>query len=188
MINLRTPGKFPRKKPDFPSNATLALSCVVLFVYSVIFTCCIAYLSRDGDRLCGRQVTALELLESGRCPTDWVSAPQFRKCYWPDSVANHTTGIKRCQSLGAKMLTINGPEENKFILEMEYDGDPVDFQGYIWLAPKFEPSRSTLPGRLIGLDGEEPAYQNFGPGEPNNHGGNEDCIFLRGIEVGQYLE
>ena len=73
------------------------------------------------------------------------------------------------QSLGGHVVSIQSANENACLQsELSSHG----FGGVIWLGYTDDVSE----GSFYWLDGSPMGYTNWAPGEPNNSGGNEDCV------------
>ena len=104
------------------------------------------------------------------CPAMMRGPHRYRYCTfartWDDARAN-------CQSQGADLVIIDGPGENAWLLAAmaEHGGVRDVWQGL---------SDTAVEGVFVTVAGNPPAWTLFAPGEPNDWGGNEDCVELYG--------
>lgn len=104
------------------------------------------------------------------CQEVWRGAHRYLICpvgrTWEESRLH-------CQEVGAEMVFIDGPEEDLWLrAQLEARGL---WQCWIGL------SDGALEGQFLWLDGAFPTWTNWGGGEPNDWGGNEDCTqFITG--------
>ena len=78
---------------------------------------------------------------------------------------------EKCKDLGADLVIIKSAEENDFISELLKKKG----RNWAWLG-----LRRKIPGlKFYWVDGTpiEGKYDSWGPGEPNNSGGNEHCAY-----------
>merc|ERR1719206_48905 len=100
------------------------------------------------------------------CPDGWLmyqgqcyGHPKENKLSWADAESY-------CQSwsAGAHLASIHSAEEQKFVQD--------NFPQNIWLGG----SDASQEGTWVWSDGTSVVYTNWGPGEPNNAAGSQDCI------------
>lgn len=73
------------------------------------------------------------------------------------------------QNLGANLVSIQSLAENNCILNALVD---IGQTGTIWIGLNDE----QVEGTFVWYDQSPVTYSNWAPGEPNNSGGNEDCV------------
>jgi hypothetical protein len=75
-----------------------------------------------------------------------------------------------CQEVGAQLVILDDPLEEKWVRkQLELHGI-----GEAWIGM----DDTAEEGHFVWWDGTEPEYVNWNPGEPNDWGGNEDCVQL----------
>ena len=97
-------------------------------------------------------------------------------CYKLFSKANSWSAAKSaCEALGAKLAVLNAPSENQAVGEKITGGQGA----YIGLYrnPKDK-------ARWLWVDQSRATYTNWDGGEPNNHGGSENCVHMRAKATG----
>ncbi len=97
--------------------------------------------------------------ESNSCPSGWSSFNNH--CY--KVVKGNWLSVKnQCNSLGAKFVTINSLNENKWVNELAGGGAWIGF------------SDMRVEGEWV-WDGDDSLFTHWDDGEPNNAHGYEDC-------------
>ena len=92
--------------------------------------------------------------------------------YYRLSPSTWTQAEAAAVTLHGHLVTINDATENTFVLDNFASGPG---QGPVWLGY----TDRTTEGTFVWVDGENPGYTNWDPGEPNNGGGsNEDYALM----------
>ena len=95
-------------------------------------------------------------------------------CYHADDTITTKWSDARalCQNLGGDLVVITSTEEDDFVYNMAIEQETVT-EGKAWIGLK----KSVDDSNWYWVDGTplEGQYENWGSGEPNNLGGNEDC-------------
>lgn len=77
---------------------------------------------------------------------------------------------QKCQSLGAHLPIIRSANERDFIFDMLKKHQSLTNEG-VWLGLERRAGST-----FYWVDGTPLSYQAWGGGEPNNSGGNENCV------------
>ena len=77
---------------------------------------------------------------------------------------------KMCEEMGGHLVTITSKEENEFVLNLSKQ---AGLNQFIWLGGYANGDR-----KWFWVTDEGFSYSNWGSGEPNNSGGNEDCLHM----------
>ncbi|XP_066502466.1 lymphocyte antigen 75, partial [Hoplias malabaricus] len=106
----------------------------------------------------------------GDCDPGWSAKRNFRYCYRLFSVENSKKksweGARDdCLSRNADLVSIHTTLEEEFIAE--YTKGKTQWIGL---------SKNPLEGDYTWSDGSALSHTNWGPGEPNDHGGRENCV------------
>ncbi|XP_007252805.3 macrophage mannose receptor 1 [Astyanax mexicanus] len=106
------------------------------------------------------------------CATGWTSLPHFRQCYrlYTEEYTNKKSWAgahEDCVARGADLVSIHNAEEEIFMAE--YTKGKTQWIGL---------SRNALEGDYLWSDGSALSHTNWGPGEPNDHAGRENCVEL----------
>ena len=81
----------------------------------------------------------------------------------------------KCQTIGADLVIIRSQEENQFISDMIDNRNIAGTVGaWIGLQRKADDMFYWVDGSPV----QAGQYQNWENGEPNNHRGNEDCVYM----------
>ncbi|XP_056147018.1 macrophage mannose receptor 1 [Lampris incognitus] len=105
------------------------------------------------------------------CADGWGGLPYFRNCYKlfhnVDYHQKKSWGAARedCLSRGADLVSIHSQEEEAFLALYSNASSK-------WIGLKNNPTE----GGYSWSDNTPLAHTNWGPGEPNNHEGREDCV------------
>ncbi|XP_061597873.1 lactose-binding lectin l-2-like [Cololabis saira] len=110
----------------------------------------------------------VKLLRGG-CPMFWYSFND--RCYkyvatpmiWADAELN-------CLSQGANLVSIHSQDEENFVKLLIRNFDPSERPTWIGL------SDAEKNGSWFWSDGSKLSFSNWNLGEPNNSGGNEECV------------
>ncbi|XP_044191071.1 lactose-binding lectin l-2-like [Thunnus albacares] len=108
-------------------------------------------------------------LRSGNCPMFWFSFNS--RCY--KYVATHMTWADaelHCVSEKANLVSIHSLEEHNFVKSLIKNFDHAE--GLTWIGL----SDIHKEGRWMWSDGSAVDFVFWNSGEPNNYGGNEDCV------------
>ncbi|KAM4528248.1 uncharacterized protein PAE49_000185 [Odontesthes bonariensis] len=105
------------------------------------------------------------------CAVGWTAKPHFRNCY--KLFHNVNWSMKKswgaahedCATRGANLVSIHNQEEEEF-LSLYSKGSSK------WIGLKHNP----IEGGYSWSDGTPLSHTNWGPGEPNNHEGREECV------------
>ncbi|RVE65935.1 hypothetical protein OJAV_G00121150 [Oryzias javanicus] len=105
------------------------------------------------------------------CADGWSARPHFRHCYklfhkvdW-SMKKSWGAALEDCISRGADLVSIHNQEEEEF-LSLYTKGTSK------WIGLKHNPTE----GGYSWTDGTPLSHTNWGPGEPNNHEGREECV------------
>ncbi|XDV50455.1 hypothetical protein PO909_019511 [Leuciscus waleckii] len=98
------------------------------------------------------------------CPYGWTNFGLRCYKYFSHSV-NWITAEKNCQSLGANLASVHNERENEFLLGLL----PSTIS---WVGA----NDAVQDGEWLWSDGTVYDYTNWCSEEPNNSGGNEDCL------------
>ncbi|KAM6975835.1 uncharacterized protein LKV04_015092 [Tautogolabrus adspersus] len=105
------------------------------------------------------------------CADSWTALPHFRHCYklfhdvkWSQK-KSWGAANEDCVSRGANLVSIHSQEEEEF-LALYSKGTSK------WIGLKHNPTE----GGYSWSDGTPLSHTNWGPGEPNNHEGREECV------------
>ena len=114
------------------------------------------------------------------CPYGW----SYRKgaCYRVvnKDTPDWETAAQECLKLRAKIAKVTSDEENKFVLDLAKTFAPE--MDKVWLSPY----RDCDTGTLYNQDYTAITYNHCMEGQPDNHGGNENCgiMYLNGEHEG----
>ncbi|KAF4077177.1 hypothetical protein AMELA_G00205040 [Ameiurus melas] len=106
------------------------------------------------------------------CADGWSGKPHFRQCYRLFTVdyskkKSWTAARDDCLSRGADLVSIHNVEEESFIAD--YTKGKTQ-----WIGLTQDPTS----GGYHWSDGSPVTHTNWGHGEPNDHGGRENCVEL----------
>ncbi|XP_068430349.1 uncharacterized protein [Clinocottus analis] len=117
------------------------------------------------------------------CATGWTALPHFRNCYrlfhnvdW-SMKKSWGAAHEDCVSRGGNLVSIHNQEEEEF-LALYSKGTSK------WIGLKHNP----LEGGYSWTDGNPVSHTNWGPGEPNNHEGREECVEMVSSTNGTYSQ
>ncbi|KAJ7382017.1 hypothetical protein OS493_037660 [Desmophyllum pertusum] len=116
--------------------------------------------------LVGFAVLVLRSNSKGVCPNNWVHMQGSCYKYFSKAV-NWNAAKSACETLGSKLLVINSQAEQQAIPSKFPDAQKT------WIGLYRDPKDKS---RWLWVDGTRPTYTYWYPREPNNHGGNEDCV------------
>ncbi|XP_045183604.2 uncharacterized protein LOC123542037 [Mercenaria mercenaria] len=106
------------------------------------------------------------------CEDGWVNYE--RSCYFfSDEATTWDDGMAKCVQKGSKLVEINDANENQFLAtEQRNFGHVESFIGANDVAEE---------GNWVwSISGQTMNYSSWFPGNPNNHGGDQDCAVLLG--------
>ncbi|XP_071751059.2 uncharacterized protein LOC139908314 [Centroberyx gerrardi] len=115
------------------------------------------------------------------CADSWTGLPHFRNCYRLFHNVDYSekkswvAALEDCVSRGADLVSIHGQAEEEF-LSLYSKGTSK------WIGLKHNP----IEGGYSWSDGTPVAHTNWGPGEPNNHEGREECVEMVSNTNGTY--
>ncbi|CAL8382004.1 unnamed protein product [Boreogadus saida] len=119
----------------------------------------------------------MALSDSGSCEHFWVSFGV--DCYkYVASKMNWIDAEKNCISLGGHLVSIHSTGENNFIVMMVESFDPLKGPHWIGFFDVIE------EGTWMWIDGSPNDFTSWRPNEPNNVGGNEDCVAFDSTQPG----
>ncbi|KAK3582967.1 hypothetical protein CHS0354_027082 [Potamilus streckersoni] len=160
-----TPFLWSKWAPNQPDDWKGLEDCGGITKYSFIndYFCTIPHMY-----VCERQAVL-----SGACDLGWEQDPNTGICFkfadekktWKDSRA-------ACQKAGGDLANIKSPDQQLFIYNKVHE--ITDSLG-IWIGA----SDTTIENIWEGVDGSALTYTDWGPDEPNNSGGKEDCAAIR---------
>ncbi|XP_051907364.1 macrophage mannose receptor 1 [Hippocampus zosterae] len=115
------------------------------------------------------------------CVASWTSKPNFRNCY--RLFHNVDWSLKKswgaahedCVARGANLVSIHSQEEEDF-LSLYSKGSSK------WIGLRNNPTE----GGYSWSDGSALSHTHWGPGEPNNHEGREECVEMVSSANGTY--
>ncbi|XP_049459415.1 macrophage mannose receptor 1 [Epinephelus fuscoguttatus] len=115
------------------------------------------------------------------CTEGWTGQPHFRYCYklfhkvdW-SLKKSWGAASEDCIARGANLVSIHNQEEEEF-LSLYSKGSSK------WIGLKHNPTE----GGYSWSDGTPLSHTNWGPGEPNNHEGREECVEMVSSTNGTY--
>ncbi|KAM4634074.1 macrophage mannose receptor 1 [Polymixia lowei] len=115
------------------------------------------------------------------CSDGWTGLPHFRNCYRlfhnVDYSDRKSWGAARedCLSRGANLVSIHTQEEEEFLSLYTKASSK-------WIGLKHNPTE----GGYSWSDGTPLSHTNWGPNEPNNHEGREECVEMVSNANGSY--
>ncbi|XP_023264465.1 macrophage mannose receptor 1-like [Seriola lalandi dorsalis] len=115
------------------------------------------------------------------CADSWTALPHFRNCY--KLFHNVDWSMKKswgaanedCVARGANLVSIHNQEEEEFLSLYSKASSK-------WIGLKHNPTE----GGYTWSDGTPLSHTNWGPGEPNNHEGREECVEMVSSTNGTY--
>ncbi|TNM92320.1 hypothetical protein fugu_019332 [Takifugu bimaculatus] len=115
------------------------------------------------------------------CADGWTAQPHFRNCYklfhnvdWSQK-KSWGAAHEDCVARGANLVSIHNQEEEEFLSQYSKASSK-------WIGLKSNPTE----GGYTWSDGTPLSHTNWGPGEPNNHDGREDCVEMVTNANGSY--
>uniref|UniRef100_A0A3Q2XGB6 Galactose-specific lectin nattectin-like n=2 Tax=Hippocampus comes TaxID=109280 RepID=A0A3Q2XGB6_HIPCM len=112
-------------------------------------------------------------IEDHNCPEGWTQLDKY--CYIFEHEPRTFSDAERvCTILGGNLASINSRLENAVVVELIREGAGSVVDTWIGLHD------AILEDNFIWTDGETFKFSNFGAGQPDNTGGNEDCVEIRG--------
>nr|QNH72455.1 toxin candidate TRINITY_DN20954_c6_g1_i3.p1 [Ceriantheomorphe brasiliensis] len=120
-------------------------------------------------------VMAVNLLEvEGCCSSPWIHFNGHCYYFYPWTTTNWSQARKNCLYKGADLVSIHSPEEQAFISDwVERINDALGVKN-VWLGG----NDIAVEGTFKWSDKSYWGYTNWYSGQPNNAGGNEDCMAM----------
>ena len=102
----------------------------------------------------------------GICPDNWIHLQG--SCYQFSSKSLSWTAAKSaCEAKGSKLAMVTSEAEQQALVSKVSQN--------VWIGLRRDPK---VHSRWLWVDGSRATYTHWHPGEPNDHGGNEDCTVM----------
>ncbi|XP_073249640.1 uncharacterized protein [Porites lutea] len=99
------------------------------------------------------------------CPDNWIHLQG--SCYQFSSKGLSWTAAKSaCEAKGSKLAMVTSKAEQTLVSKVSQN---------VWIGLRRDPK---VHSRWLWVDGSRATYTHWHPGEPNDHGGNEDCTHM----------
>ncbi|KAK0148459.1 Lactose-binding lectin l-2 [Merluccius polli] len=108
-------------------------------------------------------------LQCGSCPMFWFN--HDGRCYkYVGSRMTWADAELHCLSFDANLVSIHNEDENNFVVKLIANFDPTNGRHWIGFSDDHKDSS------WMWSDGSRRDFYAWHKGEPNNHGGPEDCV------------
>ena len=116
------------------------------------------------------------------CPVGWSTYGD--SCYYLNGTVaqNQTDARKACQAMDGDLPIIKSATEDKFVFELIRNSETLTTLG-TWLGLERDKNKSKS-FHWIDNTPLEGGFKNWFYNEPNNQGGNEDCVHMYGKRAG----
>ncbi|XP_049608615.1 ladderlectin [Syngnathus scovelli] len=111
--------------------------------------------------------------DDGNCPKGWTQLDTYCYIYEHDP-RTFPDAESVCNVLGGNLVSINSLKEHALVVELIREGAGSVVDTWIGLHD------AILETDFVWTDGETVNFRNFGAGQPDNAGGNEDCVEIEG--------
>ncbi|XP_077467332.1 galactose-specific lectin nattectin-like [Stigmatopora argus] len=123
--------------------------------------------------LCGilalTQARQSESEKNCNCPKGWTLLDKYCYIYQHDP-RSFSDAESVCNVIGGNLVSINSRKENAIVVELIREGAGSVVDTWIGLHDAIEEDD------FIWTDGEVVNFRHFSSGQPDNDGGNEDCV------------
>ncbi|XP_062928245.1 C-type lectin lectoxin-Phi1-like isoform X1 [Mobula hypostoma] len=112
-------------------------------------------------------------LTKGPCDKNWFHFPPLNSCYqfFSDEMTwEEAQDFCNEQQCCGQLASVNSDQLNTFVSDVVSVVDQEKPRAWIGL------NDICKDGKFTWIDGSSYSYRNFGPGEPNNYNGREDCV------------
>ncbi|XP_019746307.1 galactose-specific lectin nattectin-like isoform X1 [Hippocampus comes] len=107
--------------------------------------------------------------EKNQCPKGWTQLDKY--CYsFKNDPRTFPDAESVCNILGGNLVSINSAKEHALVVELIREGAGSVVDTWIGLHD------AILEGDFVWTDGEVVNFKNFGANQPDNNGGNENCV------------
>ncbi|XP_061123410.1 perlucin-like protein isoform X2 [Syngnathus typhle] len=118
---------------------------------------------------CGIVALSQAVSQSTDCPPGWTQLDQ--NCYvYQCEPRSFLDAESVCNILGGNLVSIGSAKENAVVIELIREGAGAMVDTWIGLHD------AILEDDFVWTDGRIVDFRNFGPNQPDNNAGNEDCV------------